>query len=113
MNMKTIKLRSDELWPLLNILNEICHGIHIENFEQNIGERKKNVIDLMNRISKEEEKEEIIIKLNDSELDILKRSFAEVFKQIGEWEFQTRIGITIKEALKIQNKLIKNQGSID
>ena len=104
MNMKIIKLSSNEVWPLLNILNEVCHGILIDNFEKIIGAKKEDVVVLMDRIANEE-KEETILNLNKLELDILKKSFLEVFKQIDEWEFQTRIGISRNEAIKIKEKI--------
>lgn len=105
MNTKTIKLNSNEIWPLLNVLNEVCHGIYIDNFEKSIGEKKEVVVDLINRISTEEKEEESILILKDFELEILKNSFLEIFRQIDEWEFQTRIGISIQEANKIKDKL--------
>lgn len=105
MNKKKIKLDANEFWPLLNILNEACHGIKINNFEHSIGAKKHTVVDFMNNISQEENKNEIVLNLNDSELIILNNSFEEVFKQIDEWEFQTRIGISTQEARKIQEKL--------
>jgi len=106
MNMKTIKLTSNEIWPLLNILNEVCHGIHINNFEQAIGNNKKFVVDLMERISNEENEIEPVLILNKIELEVIIMAFEEVFKQIEEWEFQTRIGITKPEAIDIQKKII-------
>lgn len=102
---KQIKLNSNEFWPLLNILNEVCHGIKINNFENSIGSSKKIVEDFMDSIAKEENKNEVVLNLNHVELKVLKNSFEEIFRQIDEWEFQTRIGISIQEARKIQEKL--------
>ncbi|MGB7128512.1 MAG: hypothetical protein WBD50_05425 [Candidatus Rhabdochlamydia sp.] len=75
MNIKQIKLNSNEFWPLLNILNEVCHGIKINNFENSIGAKKQTVVDFMDNIAKEEKKNEVILSLNDSELTFLKNSF--------------------------------------
>lgn len=106
MNKKKIKLNSNEFWPLLNILNEVCHGIKINNFKNSIGAEKQIVIDFMDRIAQQEkETEEVILSLNDVELTFLTNSFEQVFNQIDEWEFQTRIGISTQEARKIQEKL--------
>ena len=104
MNEKIIKLYTDEIWPLANILNEICNGLIINNFEDSIGRKELDVVILMNKILNKEDKESAIFHLNNTELNILSNSFKEVFKQIEEWEFQTRIGITIKEAINIQKK---------
>lgn len=43
--------------------------------------------------------------LSDAELAFLKNSFEEVFRQIDEWEFQTRIGVSVQEAQRIKEKL--------
>jgi hypothetical protein len=105
MNTRQIKLNSNEFWPLLNVLNEVCHGIKINDFESSIGVEKQAVVDFLDNIAKEEHKSEVILSLNDSQLTFLKNSFEEVFRQIDEWEFQTRIGISAQEARKIQEKL--------
>ncbi|HRD56229.1 MAG TPA: hypothetical protein PLC42_07535 [Parachlamydiaceae bacterium] len=34
---KIIETKWNELWPIVNILNEVCHGLHIENFEKEAG----------------------------------------------------------------------------
>ena len=100
---KEIKLNSNQIWPLLNILNEVCYGVFIEDFEFIIGTNKKNVIDLMVLIEKEENNEECLIYLNGLQLMIIDKSFDEIFKQIEEWEFQSRIGISREDAKKIKN----------
>ena len=106
MNTKTIKLTHNELIPLLNILNEVANGIHVNNFEKAIGVNEKFVDNLWDKISKEEGKKESVIILNNLELEVVKNSFVEVYKEIEEWEFQTRLGITISEMKKIQNKIL-------
>ena len=103
--MRQIKLYSNEVWPLLNVLNEVCYGIKINNLEISIGVKKQIVVDFMDSIVEEEKKNEVILTIDDSELNFLNNSFEEVFRQIEEWEFQTRIGISIQEAQKIQEKL--------
>jgi hypothetical protein len=104
MNIKKIKLDSNDFWPLINILNEVCHGIKISNFEKTIGVSKQTVIDFMNKISQKDGKEPLELIINSSEHTILKNSFDEVLRQIDDWEFQTRIGITILEAIRIREK---------
>jgi len=106
MNTRTIKLSPNEVLPLLNILNEVCHGFYVHNFEKNIGAKKQIVVALMDKISEKENEDEIILFLNDIELNLLKKSFEEVLRQIEEWEFQTRIGVTIQEAKDIMNKIL-------
>jgi len=107
MNKKNIKLTSNEIWPLINILNELCYGISVNDFQENIGATKESVIQLMNKISQHESKTKISIDLSAFEICILKHVFEEVFKQIEDWEFQTRIGISKEEAQKIKTIIIK------
>jgi hypothetical protein len=102
----TTILSSNELICLLNILSEIYHGIYVHNFENVIGVQRKVVVDWMNKISEKEKEEEIILILDDFELNFLQKSFEEVFRQIEEWEFQTRIGITMQEANMIREKIV-------
>lgn len=102
---KTIKLTPNEVWPLINILNEICYGIFVFDFEAVIGASKEVVVKLMDKISNvERREEETALSLNELEFFILKKAFEEVAKQIDEWEFPTRVGITKSEANAIKMK---------
>lgn len=90
-----------ELWPVVNILNEVCHGIKI-NIQSKIGSSYEEVYKLLKKITPYEvneyeadEKKEISFK--DEEIRILKRCLLEVAEEIEEWEFQTRIGVTLDE----------------
>ena len=60
---------------------------------------------MLDRIQKMKDKEEVFLSLNDLEVKCLKNSFKAVFKEIEEWEFQTRVGIYIEEAKEIEKKL--------
>jgi hypothetical protein len=107
---KTKETNWNNLWPIANILNEVCNGIHINDVERKIGFKYENIHSLLRKISnykaKEEDSENIeIIELDENEIKIINRCFDEVLKQIEEWEFSTRIGISIKEAIEIKNKL--------
>jgi hypothetical protein len=109
---KIIKTTWEEIWPLANVLNEVCHGINVNDFEKEIGFKYENVFSLLRKIDKyevtsEEPNVEILLTLNRQELEIIKNSFEEVFRQIEEWEFQTRIGVTIEEANAIKEKIMK------
>ena len=108
MNTKTIQLKSIDICPLLNILNEVNHGIRIFNFEKTIGAKKQFVIDLWEKIFKEKNKENPTISFDNLELEVINNSFEEVYRQIDAWEFQTRLGITIPEMKKIQNKILSD-----
>ena len=107
---KIIETSWNELWPIANILNEVCHGININDTENDVGFKYETIFDLLRKLSTyevEEAKSDIktTIELSSLETEIITKCFNEVFKQIEEWEFQTRIGITKKEANDILNKL--------
>ena len=70
--MKKIKFESNEFWPLLNILNEICHGIHIKNFEKTMGVTEQDAVDFMNLVKSK-------LSLVHMDEKFLKRSLNESF----------------------------------
>ena len=100
----------DDVWPLGNILNEICHGVHVVSFEEKIGAKYEDIYRLLEKISKiykeskAEQLQEITLALNEEELQIIEKSFREVLNHL-DWDFQTRVGIEIVAAEKIINKL--------
>jgi len=107
---KTFETNWNELWPIINVLNEVCHGVNINNFEKEVGYKYEEIHSLLRKVNSYETKDEelkihILLKLNDYEIMIIERSFDEVFKQIDEWEFQARIGISVQEAIKIKDKI--------
>ena len=91
----------NELWPLVNILNEVCHGIKID-IPSKINSSYEKVYELLKKITiyevneyEADIKKEITFK--DEEILILKQCLHEVTIQIEEWEFQTRIGVSLDE----------------
>lgn len=105
---KIIEIKWDELWAMMNILNEVCNGIQIYDLEKKLGFNRTSIKDLMNKIAvfkiyKDEPEEKISFVLNDFEINVIKICFKEVLKEIEEWEFQTRIGVTIEEAKAIKS----------
>ena len=99
--MKKLEMSWNELWPLVNILNEVCHGIKID-IQSKIGSSYEKVYTLLKKITTHEVNEyESDIKkritFQDEEILILKRCLHEVAQVIEEWEFQTRIGVTLDE----------------
>lgn len=99
--MKKLEISWNELWPLVNILNEICHGIKID-IQSKIGFSYEEVYALLKKITiyevneyEADIKKEIMFR--EEEILILKRCLHEVAMEIEEWEFQTRIGVTLDE----------------
>lgn len=107
-----IELNLNEVWPLLNVVGEICYGFDVD-FETVIGVKSEVVIDLMQEISKKNKEtiekgmNVVTLILSDLELDVLKRCIDEVIREIEEWEFQTRIGVFISDIIAIKEKLLK------
>jgi len=99
---RAIEISWEKLWPIANVLNEVCHGIRIESIEDKIGATEEELFLLLKKIKKYKVKEsEFEIKktidVDENEIGILKKSLKEVSKQIDEWEFQTRIGVPLEE----------------
>ena len=103
MNFFFMNFQNDR--PIINLLGEICWGFEVDGFERKIGVKKKVVEALLERLLKEEKAGAIEIYLSDSEVSIVKRALNEVEKEIEEWEFQMRIGISRKEVIKILERI--------
>jgi hypothetical protein len=107
---KYIQTKWDELWPIINVLNEVCHGLHID-IEKEVGYKYEVILPLLDKIGSYEEKKyenTILIELNETELDIIEKCFPIVIEDLGEWEFPIRVGMPIEEALEIKNKIIES-----
>jgi len=125
MSKKIIALTQYEICVLINILNEVCNGFYIDNFEQKIGEREENVLKLMEKLKNAEKKigerhgealdligmrtnkkESTCCELEytEHEMLIFRDSFKEVIKEIEEWEFHTRLGSKISQVQAIVSK---------
>lgn len=107
---KKIETNWNELWPIVNIINEVCHGIETNNIENEFGFKYEEIFAFLRKLvayEMEEDKSEIQINIEftDREIEIILMCFNAVLKQIEEWEFSTRIGISVKEAIKIKEKL--------
>ncbi|MBS0584962.1 MAG: hypothetical protein JSR76_01510 [Verrucomicrobia bacterium] len=98
-----IQLDMPEIWLMMNIMNEVCYGIPMENFEKTVG-NEQSAVDLLNRIIKEEN-DGGLFTFNDTELQILRNSFHAVCKEIDDWEFPIRVGILKEEARAIWEKI--------
>lgn len=101
----------NDLWPIVNILNEICNGVQIKDLKKAIGFKYEEIMDLLRKISSYEVEEgnsenTQIIELSDNEIEIIKKCFDEILKYIEEWEFSTRIGVSIQEARDLKEKLV-------
>ena len=99
--MKTIYLSWDNLWPLVNVLNEVCHGIYVD-IEKSTGYRYEKIYKLLEKLNSFEVDEltsceTSAIEFSNKEIAILIACLNVVAIEIEEWEFQTRIGVTLDE----------------
>lgn len=97
-NIQKINLLKERI--IINILGEVCWGFDLNHFEKKIGVKREIVEILLKRLLKEEQKGVSEIYLNYLEVDIIKKALQEVEKQIEEWEFQTRLGVSLDEVKK-------------
>jgi len=72
-------------------------GFYVDDFESKIGVNKNVAEELLKKLIKEEKAGILEMQISDSELEILKKALSEVAKEIDKWEFETRIGATLKE----------------
>ncbi len=100
-----IKLESQEVWPLTNVLNEVCHGLRVRDFERTIGASQQTVSSLLDRIMECENDNGIDIDLSELEIKIIKLSIIEVFRQIDDWEFKIRVGVQREKIAQIGKKI--------
>ena len=112
---KNIETNWNELWSISNILNDVCHGINID-IEKEIKYKYDEIFLLLKKINSYEVKEgdlevNFSIELKDAEINILKQCFRVILKEIEDWEFSTRIGVSINEANLIINKLTHSKVS--
>jgi hypothetical protein len=111
---KNIKIKWSDLQLLGNVLNEVCHGIYLENIENETGFKKDSIFALLIKIAVSEpiesEKEKmLIIELENFEIEILKRCFPIVERELKGEEFQKRIGLQKEQTYQILNKLINHK----
>lgn len=98
-SLNMINLISDRF--VINLLGEICWGFHLDDFESKIGAKKEIVEALLEKLIKEEKQGIVEIELDDSEVRIIRNAFDEVKKEIEDWEFSTRIGVSLERVSEI------------
>jgi len=103
--MKKNKINIKNNRCIINVLGELCWGVYVDNFEKKIGNKKEVVEEFLERLLKAEREGIAEICINNSESELIRRAFDEVFRQIDEWEFQTRMGISIEEAIEVEKKI--------
>jgi len=138
-----VSLSKDELEIVNSVLNEVCHGLRVPEFEKRMGASMDEAESLLHGVGKlidkiyrgSYEDDELMILViehgsaprrpyfdflinvtqvyrNEAQVSLSKRelttislAFGEVFREIDDVEFHTRIGVTNKEAEVLSNEI--------
>ena len=83
----------DEVLLFNNVLNEVCNGFAVQDFEANIGATENQVRDLLGRLRTLETNTPLRIQLANHEFLILQSALRETLRELGVEEFSTRTGL--------------------
>jgi hypothetical protein len=97
-NKYKINLKKER--SIINILGEICWGFNIDDFENIIGVKKIIVEALLERLLKEERAGNVETYISSADVLIIQKALKIVEKEIEEWEFPIRFGVTLEEVKK-------------
>lgn len=86
-------LETDDVRLFNNVLNEVCNGFTVPNFESNIGATENQVYDLFRRVRTLETDRPVRILLIKHELLILENALRETLQDLGDEEFSIRTGL--------------------
>ena len=105
---KKIETNWDELWPIINVLNEVRFGINLDPHKENIV-NYAGIPKLIEKLAahellEENSKKTFGLDFNKIEILMIISCFDAVLNKIEEWEFHSRIGIYTSDALMIKEK---------
>jgi hypothetical protein len=86
---------------IINVLGEVCWGFQVDDFEKTIGVKEQIAETLLEKLLRMEKSGIHEIYLNSSEIEIIRNAFKKVAKEIEEWEFEARLGVSLKEMKNI------------
>jgi hypothetical protein len=108
----SLRLSLDELGTIGNALNEVCHGLRVANFTSKMGDKRKNVSLFLDQIVPVYRKADrsgsshVTLSFSGRELRSIIGALRTVYREIAEFEFQTRMGDESSEVEEIIDKLI-------
>lgn len=109
-------LNIDDLIIINNALNEVCNGFRVYDFDKKIGATISYTCQLLEKINriynglcKQEDSEEYLEleSITIKDLIVSKNALYQVFNEIDDWEFSTRMGVTREEAMQFIEKITK------
>lgn len=86
-------LETDEVLLFNNVLNEVCNGFTVPDFEASFGATENQVRDLFGRIRAVETNGPVRIQLDNRELLILQHALRGTLRELGAEEFSIRTGL--------------------
>jgi len=94
------ELAPEELLLFSNVLNEICNGLELQNFDRVIGARELEVCGLSDRL-RMEPRQSAGLTVSEHELNIFQNALRETLRELGPEEFSTRTGVDFDLAQEI------------
>lgn len=83
---------------LINALGEVCHTFEIPDFSTAIGIEHHAAERLLSTVNEAyNESQPIRVELTRSELMAIRNALRITMREINDWEFNTRVGVTRKE----------------
>ena len=114
----SIILCSDELYALNGGFNELCHGIYIQSFDEEIGVPRAQAKILFERIRSDIKKFRSAVEVGATELRtkmpleatrvefcVMRNILLSVQREIDDFEFEARLGVTKLEVAALAEKL--------
>jgi hypothetical protein len=86
-------LEGEDVLLFNNVLNEVCNGFGLPDFESKIGAPENRVRDLLTRIQGFEPDRPVRVQLLKQELLVLENALRETLRELGVEEFSIRTGV--------------------
>ncbi len=108
----SLSLSHDELATISQALNEVCHGLRVDDFPSKMGSDESEVDRLLDEIiptyyrMKQSRSRHVVVRLSARELRAIIGALREVCREIDEIEFATRMGVKRSEVDQILKEMV-------
>lgn len=107
-----LDVSSDEHAAIRQCLNEVTGGFKVPNFQDRIGVSYDKALVLLDQTSRRTRmkairtgEDELRLTLTREDVRVFINSMKETFTGLGDWEYQTRVGIFIDEVKTLVSQL--------
>lgn len=100
-NQLLVSLTPNESRCFSNVLNEVCHGFRVQDFDQRIGLSRQEASDLYTKLEEAYSSKSHRLRLAVRELFGLRNALIESLKELGVEEFDTRVGMPFEDAQQL------------